>query len=195
MIPTDWLDQLVYYVPESEPYNVNMEMFGYETELLIANAGIVMWTIYINLGLLFIYVVFNWIPCLRRSLSKYLFWNNLVRLLAEVYLEVLMLSAMNLRKIDWSNPFSFVKYSNMISLFIILAILISPLVLIYHFYKKRPEWQEDSFKEKHGTMFEGLKTNSELVPKSVVLFMILSFFLRRIIFVAALFLFEDYVWP
>ena len=58
-----------------------------------------------------------------------------------------------------------------------------------------PEWQEDSFKEKHGTLFEGIKTKSKLVPQSVVLFIILNFFLRRIIFVAALFLFEEHVWP
>ena len=140
MIPTEWIDQLLYYIPEGMPYNVNMEMFGFEDRLLAANAGILKYTVFLYLALLVIYGIFYWIPCIRRRLGKYLFWNTLVRLLTEVYLEMLMLSALNLRTIDWSNPFTFVKYSNTFSLFIIVTLLTSPLVLIYHFYKKRPEW-------------------------------------------------------
>ena len=140
LIPTEWLDQLVYNTPESIPYNVNMEMFGFESILLVANAGIAMWTIFFHLTLLTIYGLFYKILCCRRRLGNYLFWSNLVRLLAEVYLEMLMLSALNLRTIDWNNPFSFVRYSNTISLFMILTLIISPMVAIYYYNKKRPDW-------------------------------------------------------
>ena len=194
LIPTDWIDALVYYAPEEEPYNVNMQMFEIVSLLLVANAGTSMWTVFVYLAMLASFGMFYKVICCRRRLANKLFWNPLIRLVAEMFLEMMMLSALNLHTVDWDSPFAFVKYSNTFSIFMIMALLISPLVLNYVLWKKRAEWSTYTFNDKHGALFEGVKTESKLISKSATLFYVMSFFLRRIIFVAALFLFERQVW-
>ena len=194
LIPTGWIDELVYYAPEEEPYNVNMQMFEIASLLLVANAGTSMWTVFFYLAMLATFGMFYRILCCRRRLANKLFWNPLIRLVAEMFLEMMMLSALNLHTVDWDSPFAFVKYSNTFSIFMIMALLISPLVLNYVLWKKRAEWSTDNFNDKHGALFDGVKTESTLISKSATLFYVMSFFLRRIVFVAALFLFERQVW-
>ena len=102
---------------------------------MVANAGIALWTIFFYLTMLAIYGLTYKKRCCRRRLGNYLFWNRLVRLLAEVYLEMLMLSALNLRTVNWSALFSFENYSNVISLLIIMALIASPIVMTYTYFK------------------------------------------------------------
>ena len=50
LIPTQQLDEEIYYWPESEgAYNVNFEMAGVQSKLLLANIGFVIYTIYAHL--------------------------------------------------------------------------------------------------------------------------------------------------
>ena len=131
IVPTDWLNSFVYYEPEVEAYNVNMDSFGYQSPLVVPNVGTSMWILFFHLALLAIYgLTYKFKGC-RRRLGGYLLWNTLVRLLVEVYLEMFMLSALNLRTVDWSNPFNFVKYCNIVSIFIVLTLIIAPLILTY----------------------------------------------------------------
>ena len=135
LIPIDWLDTLIYYIPEGESYNTSMQMFGFESALMVANAGIALWTIFFFMAILAIFGLTYKIRCCRRLLGNYLFWNRLVRLLAEVYLEMLMLSALNLRTVNWSAEFSFENYSNVMSLLIIMTLTASPMVMTYTYFK------------------------------------------------------------
>ena len=132
-----------------------MQMIGYDTKLMVANAGAGLWTIYVYLTLIVIFVLTYKIRFCRRRLGNYLFWNTLVRLMSEVYLEMLMLAALNLHTIEWDNPFYFVKYSNAMAVLGIITVTIAPIMLIFVLCKKRPEWSTDSFTERHGTLLEG----------------------------------------
>ena len=195
MIPTEQLEESTFYKPEEEPYSTNMSMFGFESKLLVANAGIGLWMIFWFLLLIIVFALFYKIPFCRRRLGKYLFWNTLVRLLTEVYLEMLMLAALNLRTVEWSSAFSYVSYSNSISIAIILALITIPIILTFYYFRRREDWSSPTFEDKHGALFEGIRMNTRLVSRQAVIFYIMSYFLRRVIFVIALFLFENTIWP
>ena len=37
--PTEWLEIMIYYLPEQVPFNINFEACGIESKLLIKNIG------------------------------------------------------------------------------------------------------------------------------------------------------------
>ena len=39
LIPTEWLEDLIYYLPEETPFNINFEASGIESNLFISNTG------------------------------------------------------------------------------------------------------------------------------------------------------------
>ena len=80
------------------------------------------------------------------------------------------------------------------SIFFTIAAIALPLLLTFTYFKNHSEWPTDNFQTKHGALFEGVKLQSKLVSNGAVLFYIMSFFLRRIAFVIALFLFDKTVW-
>ena len=45
LIPTDWLDDIVLYLPETSPYSSAFQMFGYESILFLGNAGFALYVI------------------------------------------------------------------------------------------------------------------------------------------------------
>ena len=172
-----------------------MQMMGFDTKLMVSNAGPALWTIYVYLALIVVFAFTFKIRCCRRRLGKYLFWNALVRLLTEVYLEMLMLAALNLHTVEWDNPFSFVKYSNAMAVFGILTLVIAPIMLTFILCKKRLEWSTESFTERHGALLKGNRIRSKAISKEAVIFYVISYFMRRMVFVSAFFIFEQHVWP
>ena len=63
--------------------------------------------------------------------------------------------------------------------------------MICFYTKKQEQWEQEEFQSSHGTLMEEYKLNGKLVPKKLILILILSFFLRRLIFVLVIFYLED----
>ena len=152
ILPTDVINEKVYDMPESEPYNVNYAMFNYDSELFVENMGSRLWIIFFYLAALLFYVTVHRIMVLKKRLDQYVVWNGMVRLLAEVYFEALMLSAMNLRTVDWDDQYSFTKYSNILSVISIVALIALLFLLLFVYFIKRDKWSEKKFKQRYGTL-------------------------------------------
>ena len=55
LFPTEWLEEMIYYLPELTPFNINFEAVGIESKPFISNIGSGIWIIFI----LLIYAMVN----------------------------------------------------------------------------------------------------------------------------------------
>ena len=70
LIPTDFLDEMIWYFPDVDAYSLNFEMVGVESTLLLSNIGFTKWVIGLNVSLVLIHIIvypvrntcrlFNW---------------------------------------------------------------------------------------------------------------------------------------
>ena len=140
LVPSEWLDEKIYYMPDEQPYNLNFQMLGYESRLFVGNAGFSLWVIWGHCLLLVFYILAYPVRFLRRRIGNYLFWNNLVRLFAEVFFELGMLAVLNLMVVDWSNPFKTATFSNILAVTATAMIPCVLLLLVCFYTKKREQW-------------------------------------------------------
>ena len=110
LLPTEFLDAEIYYWPEMDPYTVNFEMAGIESLYFLANIGFVLYLIYLYILAVLIH------GCLKASkstakctkwlstkLSSKLYDNGgLNRLFMTVFLDMIILSTLNLHIVDWN---------------------------------------------------------------------------------------------
>ena len=96
LIPTDKVDERIYDLPVEKPFNLNFQMFGYESRLYIGNVGFALWLVWAHAFIFVIYVLTIKVNFLRRRIGRYLFWNSLVRLFTEVFFEMSMFAVLNL---------------------------------------------------------------------------------------------------
>ena len=85
LIPTEWLEERIYRVRESEAFNINFEASGIETKLFITNVGFAIWSTY-----LYVSNSILSLACIRnnRIWKRYgqkIYWNGLIRLFLSVY--------------------------------------------------------------------------------------------------------------
>ena len=123
IIPTDALDDAIYYWPEADPFTVNFEMAGVESTLLLANIGFAIYLVYIHILAMTIHLCIHkltraatCIDSLHAKLSSYLYWVGLNRFYMELFFDVTFLSILNLHTVDWTTQFTSVMASNVVAL-------------------------------------------------------------------------------
>ena len=92
LIPTEYLDELMYYWPESDPFSANFESVGIETTFFLENIGFAIWMANFNILLILFHAAIYKIKCksrccqkIKEKLSFYLYWNGLIRLYMELF--------------------------------------------------------------------------------------------------------------
>ena len=103
--------------------------------------------------LVVLYLCFYCLKALRRRLAASLFWNGLIRLFMEVYLEAVLLSIYNLKNIVWHDSTLHIA-SNILAIVFVLVFCLLPLFLLNFFSKHKEIWHTDEFKGKYGTLIE-----------------------------------------
>ena len=137
LIPTEKLEELVYYLPESAAFNINFAANKIESTLFISNIGfsklvIMAFILVAIIGLLFYMVkrVWNW-------LRPIIYWNGLIRLFLELYQDLALLSFLNLYTAEWDSVYDSVRYSNNLSAIVFAIVLAVPLILAIVMYRNR----------------------------------------------------------
>ena len=95
----------------------------------------------------------------------------------EAYLELCLFAMLNLKEVRWDLPFAAIESSNIIAVFILLLTLCIPVLLIVFYYKNKHRWDDETFNEKAGTFFEGVRSDEEY--QNVLLANQILFFVRR----------------
>ena len=160
LIPTDKLNDYLYYFPEEEPFSINFAQYGYDSRLFIGNMGLSLWIIYLNIFLsiicLLAFVCWKW---LFKKLSPHLFWNGLIRLFIEVFQEVALIGALNLHTVEWSSSFMTVEYSNYLALIFTSLIFLVPIGLTVFYCRRLNDLNKKTFEKKYGAFLEGNNLN------------------------------------
>ena len=106
-IPTELINTKLYRLPPAsdsdEDENQRFAKYDYKSTLLIENMGQGLLMIAFYSALIFAFFLLYWCEPARRKLSHALFWNGLIRLFMELYLELALLSILNIANLDW-NP-------------------------------------------------------------------------------------------
>ena len=152
MIPTDFISDAAFYLPEMDPYNPSFDLYDYGSTIFVDNMGTNLWIQAFFILLIIILIMFYWLKCLRTRLGAFLAWNALIRLFMESYLESTLLSTLNIYTIDWSTKFTAILVSNVFSIVWLTIFSIVPLILVYKFWKKKDSWHLPIFKVKFGAL-------------------------------------------
>ena len=85
MYPTHLIDDELYDFPESDPFNLNFQMCGMESKLLVENAGSSFWIITVFLLLAIASLALQECGKLGKSLHQKLWWGSLILLFQEQF--------------------------------------------------------------------------------------------------------------
>ena len=96
LIPTEWLEEAIYKVRETEAFNLNFEACGIETNLFITNVGFAIWN-----AKLYIFAAILSLTCIHKNriwkrIGRKIYWNGLIRLYLSVYQDFTLFSVLNI---------------------------------------------------------------------------------------------------
>ena len=84
LVPTSFVDEEMYYWPESDPFSTNFEMAGTETVFLLANIGFAIYMIYYHILLALVHACLHMLRNCSRVINKlhtkisgYLYWDGI----------------------------------------------------------------------------------------------------------------------
>ena len=63
LIPTEWLNDLIWYFPDENSFSLNFETLGIESKLLLQNIGLILYLILANILYAILYLLV--VPCCR----------------------------------------------------------------------------------------------------------------------------------
>ena len=151
LIPTDFIDEQLYYFPEEDPFNLNFQQSGYESKFFIANIGLILWIFYSYILLCMVYFILFKCKQIKAKIGSFLFWNGFIRLLFELFYEITLLSTLNLiQNSSFQNPFKSIVYSNALSIVFAIAMYTIPFFLLIFFCFKKTHWNSKAFKARYG---------------------------------------------
>lgn len=152
LIPTDIIDEQLWYFPEGDPFSLNFNTAGIESTMFFANIGLIFYMIVFNVFLIVLHIFFftakNSCNCAqkgRKKVGDYLYFNGSIRFFMEVYFDVALLSALNLETVDWNTLFPSEKISNAMSIFFLVVIGLGPLCFALLVCWDTKRWRQEKF--------------------------------------------------
>ena len=85
LLPTEHLEELVYYLPEPVAYNINFAANGIESTLFISNVGSSLLVIVANIIVAIVCLALYKVKRVWNWLRPIIFWNGAIRLFLELY--------------------------------------------------------------------------------------------------------------
>ena len=199
IVPTSMIDEMIYYFPEADAFSPNFEMVSIESTFLLANLQFTTWVIlfYVLLILasMILYMFKDKAQCVRKlyeKLSKKLYWDGLIRLHMELFMDMLLLPALNLHTVVWDTKFDSVQASNILSIISILFTCSASIVLAFIYLRHPKEQRIDLFSTKFGTIFDGINLERQGQRWAIVLAALLFFF-KRVAFILIILVLKDYI--
>ena len=164
------------YLPELPPVSLNFQSFGYNTSLFLINdENLIQCTLILAIAILVFIILAIQVklckPCAAKcardrscfsrvfeildkktlQLGQAIFLSVTVRIFLEIYLDIVLLSAMNLNRITWLD-FRSVKISNIMSIMTVILVSIAPLALFLSILHQRNQWDDSKFQRRAGSL-------------------------------------------
>ena len=90
------------------------------------------------------------------KLKKQLFWSTALRFIFESYLELVICVTIGLLNLKWDAENFSVQYCTIFTAFFAFAVLFLPIFASVFYFCKVDSVEEKIFREKYGTLYEGL---------------------------------------
>ena len=131
---------------------------------------------------------------LHEKLKKQLFWSTALRFIFEAYLELVICVTIALLNLNWDKDNFSVQYSAVFTIIFALAVLVMPLFSSLFYYCKIDSVEEMVFREKYGTLYEGLQLDMEKNKRKSALVYPFLFIFRRLVFTATIVFMVHFTW-
>ena len=189
--------------PESGSFSLSFASSGYEYINLIENMGTCFFMVQIYLTqCCFLLILLLLMKCFKiykvtnlyEKMKKQLFWSTALRFIFESYLELVICVTIGLLNLSWDKENFSVQYCTIFTAIFAAAVLILPIFASVFYYCKVDSVEEEIFREKYGTLYEGLQLDMQEGKRKSALIYPFLFILRRLLFMASVIFMADFTW-
>ena len=104
-------------------------------------------------------------------MKKQLFWSMAIRFVFESYLELVICVTIGLLNLQWSSQNFSITYCSIFNIVFAVIVLFMPLLTSIFYYINIERVNEEEFKRKYGTLYDGLQLDdSEDKRKSAIIY-------------------------
>ena len=164
------ITELIFYFPDEDPYSLPLQRSGYDSKYLLLGLGFSLYTLTLYVVMVAVFILlypfskcFEKVKKIRDKMREILFWNMLIRLFIELYLDFLVYAIINTKTSDWEfyDILHGPTTSNILSFALCFSIPVLPIILIILYCRKRNQWNEESFDKRYGAFLDGLDLKRE----------------------------------
>lgn len=101
---------------------------------------------------------------------------------------------LDLYQADWTTLFTAPRFSQVISMLVILALFTALICLLVLLCCKKTKWQDEAFQKKYGAALQGQDIQDSRKSRNGMICYTVIFFVRRITFVSSVLLMSSFVW-
>ena len=95
-------------------------------------------------------------------------------------------------KVKWMDTAS-TNYSYVVSVTSLVIILVLPIFFCGFIYRRRAEWDNKMFQNRFGAILEGTNFKYQKQNRWALIFVPVTFYLRKVIFVVSAIFLQDYI--
>ena len=140
----DILEDKLLNFPEEDPISLGAQMSGVMSTFSAENLGTAQWLAYLVVLLIIMRKV-NICCCLTERLIGSANWSGSIRFFVEAYFDFVMVFSINLKYVEQETNYPSVKYSNVLSiLLLVVTVLMSIFIPVFYWYKRK-SWEEATF--------------------------------------------------
>ena len=156
--------------PEDGSHSLSFQSSGYEYKNLIENMGCSFFLVQIYLIqcllVLIIYLLIRYAKVsklikLHRNMKESLFWSVPLRFFFEAYLEMVICVAIGMLNLQWDNKNFSIQYNAIFTIVFVILVILMPLFTLVFYYYKIDSVEDEEFKTKYGTLYEGLELDMD----------------------------------
>ena len=160
------------------------------------NLGTLLFVVLWDVLLYFIYLILvlfrvrsRFSRALKINIQRSVLWNSLIVFIQETYIDLLFGVALNFTNFldKWSSSDEI--FTNILTIIFAVLLLVAPLFLVFFIWPRFKNLRKRHYRNKYGSMYEMVNLKGE----STVLTWCLFFFLRRMLFVLGILVFDGIV--
>lgn len=137
VLPTDEINEILFFFPDVEPFNLNFQEMGITSIFALPNLGSTLYILAFYVVLIIFALVVKYIgqycKCCKKlhlSLYKAIFWGGFLRFWMEIYLDVGLCTALNYVMMQDSEDFPAIAISNGLTYGLGCILMILPVWII-----------------------------------------------------------------
>ena len=182
---------------EGSPLSTNFEQCGFETTWFLRNSSTTIWIYCLQIVVFLVYLLIKAIyercgrlQALQRTLAGYLFYNGIIRLFTETFLDLYVTSLLNIVAVDWKTSSAMTRASNVtaVGVFTLWNLAVLFLAVLY-----ARNFDKINAKSNYSALLSGTKLDGERKTKWNLLLPAFLFG-RRICFTLGVLLIRHFLW-